>query len=168
MEISSVIEIWKYLKWLPGFVLRKIFSKERMADLVLIDVKARHEAVRVNLGDIASCSIYFQVINMSPFDVELDRSEMDFLCAGTSVSKQYIKKTLFKSGEVGTLYITGEIEAPKANQMARLYKSNGSSISLHCEFNCKLHAFTKVCSNLDGVNVHFVNAEWRAAELERA
>lgn len=41
MEISSVIEIWKYLKWLPGFILRKIFCKERLADLVLIDVQAR-------------------------------------------------------------------------------------------------------------------------------
>ena len=168
MEISSVIEIWKYLKWLPGFILRKIFSKDRLADLVLIDVQARHQAVRANLGDIASYSIYFQVINMSPFDVELDRAEMDFLCAGTSVTKQYIKKTVFKSGEVGSLYVTGEIETPKAKQMARHYKDNKSSITLHCEFNCSLHNFTKVCNNLEGVNVHFVNAEWRASELEKA
>ncbi|MCS4307662.1 hypothetical protein M2404_002002 [Rheinheimera pacifica] len=167
MEISSVIEVWKYLKWLPGFILRKIFSKERLADLVLIDVQARHEAVRVNLGEIASYSIYLQVINMSPFDVELDRAEIDFLCAGVSVSKQHIKKTAFKSGEVGSLYITGEIESPKAKQMARYYNENQSSVSFHCEFNCALHNFTKICSNLEGVNVHFANAEWRSSEVEK-
>lgn len=166
MEISSVIEIWKYLKWLPGFVLRRIFNKERLSDLILIDVQARHEAVRANLGDIASYSIYFQVINMSPFDVELDRAEMEFLCAGTPVSKQYIKKAVFKSGEVGSLYIEGEIEAPKARQMARHHKINHSSVSLHCEFNCSLHSFKKICKNLEGVNVHFVNAEWRESRLE--
>ena len=168
METLSVIEIWKYMKWLPGFILKRIFSKERLADLILIDVQARHEAVRANLGDISSYSIYFQVINMSPFDVELDRAEIEFLCAGTSVSKQHIKKIAFKSGEVGSLYITGEIESPKANQMARHYKDNRSSISLHCEFNCALHPFKKVCNNLEGVNVHFVNAAWRTSELEKS
>ena len=166
MEISSVVEIWKLLKWLPALILRNVFTKERLADLVIIDVQARHEAVRANLGDIASYSICFQVINMSPFDVELDRAEMDFLCAGTSVSKQYIKKTIFKSGQVGSIYITGEIETPKAKQIARHYKDNRSSVSLHCEFNCSLHNFTKVCSNLGGVNVHFINAEWRVSDLE--
>ncbi|MEZ0123744.1 MAG: hypothetical protein AB9Q22_11755 [Candidatus Reddybacter sp.] len=168
MEISSIIEIWKYLKWLPKFILRKLFSQERMGDLVLIDVQARHEAVCANLGDIASYSIYFQIINMSPFDVELDRAEIDFMCAGTSVSKQHIKKAAYKAGEVGTLYVTGEIETPKAIQMARHYKDNRSSISIHCEFNCSLHNFTKVCKNLEGVNVHFMNAEWRNSTLENA
>jgi len=157
MEILSVIEIWKYLKWIPGFILRKIFSKKRLSDLVLIDVRPRNQAVTVNLGDIASCAIYFQVINMSPFDVELDRAEMDFLCAGTQVSKQYIKKTIFKSGEVGLLFITSEIATPKAKQISHHYKDNRSSIHLHCEFNCNLHNFTKVCNNLEGIDVHFIN-----------
>jgi hypothetical protein len=161
VEISSIIEIWKYLKWLPKFFLRKLFSQERLSDLVLVDVQARQEGVRVNLGAIASYSIYFQIINMSPFDVELDRAEMEFLCAGTSVSKQYIRKTIFKAGEVGTLYVVGEIETAKAIQMARHYKDNRSSIFMHCEFNCSLHNFTKVCNNLEGVNVNFINAEWR-------
>jgi hypothetical protein len=168
VEISSIIEIWKYLKWLPKFFLRKLFSQERLSDLVLVDVQARHEGVRVNLGDIASYSIYFQIINMSPFDVELDRAEIEFMCAGTSVSKQYIKKTVFKAGEVGALYVIGEIEAPKAIQMAHHYKDNRSSISIHCEFNCSLHNFPKVCNNLEGVNVNFTNAGWRKSTLENA
>jgi hypothetical protein len=168
MEFLSIVEIWKYLKWLPKFILRKLFTKERLADLVLIDVQARHEAVRANLGDIASYDIYFQVINMSPFDIELDRAEIDFRCAGTTVTKQYIKKTTFKAGQVGSLYVSGEIETPKAIQMAKNYDNNRSALSLHCEFNCSLHNFTKVCNNLEGVNVHFVNAEWRKSELEKA
>ncbi len=168
MEFLSIVEIWKYLRWLPKFILRRMFTKERLADLVLIDVRARHEAVRVDLGDIASYDIYFQVINMTPFDIELDRAEMDFRCAGTIVSKQYIKKTIFKAGQVGSLYISGEVETPKAIQISRHFEQNRSSISLHVEFNCSLHNFTKVCNNLEGVNVHFMNAEWRKSTLEKA
>ena len=168
MEISSIIEMWKYFKWLPNFILRKRFSKQRLSDLVLIDVQPRHEAVGANLGDIANYSIHFQIINRSPFDVELDRAEIDFLCAGTSVSTQHIKKATFKAGEVRILYVSGEIETPKAIQMAQHYKENRSSISMHCEFNCSLHNFTKVCKNLEGVNVHFTNAEWRKSTIENA
>jgi hypothetical protein len=168
MEISSIIEIWKYFRWLPKFILRKLFSQERLGDLVLIDVQARHEAVYANLGEIASYLICFQIINMSPFDVELDRAEIEFVCAGTAVSKQHIKKVAFKAGQIGTLLVKGEIETPKANQIVRHYKDNRSSISMHCEFNCSLHNFAKVCSNLEGVNVQFENAEWRKSTLENA
>jgi len=168
MEVLSIVEIWKYLRWLPKFVLRKLFNKVRLADLVLIDVQARHEAVRVNLGEIASYKIFFQVINMTPFDIELDRAEIEFSCVGTTVSKQYIRKKLFKAGEVGSLYIEGEIETPKACQMAQNYKTNRSAITIHCEFNCFLHDFTKVCNNLEGVNVHFLNENWLEHQLEKA
>lgn len=166
MDLLSIVEIWRYLNWLPKYFLRRIFTKERLADLVLMDVQARHEPVRANLGDIASYAICFQVINMSPFDVELDRAEIDFLCAGTTVSKQYIRKTVFKAGQAGTLHVSGEIDTAKAAQISRHHKDNKSSISLHCEFNCILHSFTKVRNNLEGVYVHFVNAEWRRTTLE--
>ena len=52
MQLLSIVEIWKHLRWLPKFILRRIFSKERLCDLVLIDVQARHESVRVDLGEI--------------------------------------------------------------------------------------------------------------------
>lgn len=170
MEILSIIEIWRYLKWLPKFILRKLFSQKRMGDLIIVDVQARHQAVRVNLGSTASFSIRFQIINMSPFDVELDRAEIDFSCLSTALSKQYIKKVIFKSGEVSSLYVAGDIDMSKANQMANIYKdkdnSYHSSVSVHCEFNCQLHSFTKICNNLDGVNVHFTNTQRRESNVE--
>jgi len=166
LQLLSIVEIWKHLKWLPKFILRRIFKKERLSDLVLIDVQARHESVKVDLGEVSSYQIYFQVINMSPFDIELDRAEIDFSCAGIPLSNQYIKKTSFKAGQVGSLYIKGEIQTPKAIQIAKVYENNSSSVSLHCEFNCSLHDFTKICSNLSGVHVNFINEEWRKKTLK--
>ena len=144
MEILSITEIWKYLKWLPGFILRLIFSKERLADLVIFDVKPRHQSVRVNLGEVATYDIYFQIINMSPFSIELDRAEIEFMCAGTQLKSQYIKKVEFSPGQIDTLYVSGEIESAKADQIARHYDVNGSYMNLHIEFGCKLHDFKKV------------------------
>ena len=168
MEYLSIVEIWKYLRWLPPFILRRVFSKERLSDLVLIDVKPRHESVRVDLGEVSTYTIWLQVINMSPFEIELDRAEFDFMCAGSKVTRQYIKKEVFKPGQMGALHVEGEISSAKADQIARFFDQNHSSITLHCEFNCRLHNFSKIRSNLDGVNVHFINVRNRRGSLEHA
>ena len=80
MDYLSIVEIWKYLRWLPKFILRRVFTKDRLSDLVLIDVQPRHESVRADLGEISSYAIWFQIINMTPFDIELDRAEIEFMC----------------------------------------------------------------------------------------
>jgi len=167
MEILSITEIWKYFRWVPGFVMSRLFTKERLADLVLIDVKPRHESVRVNLGEVASYDLWFQVINMSPFPIELDRAEIIFSCIGTRLKTHYIKKTKYQPGEVSSLYINGDIDSDKADRIAKLYNKNTSSISLHCEFNCNLHDFTKTQDNLEGVNTIFINEQWRITKLEK-
>lgn len=105
---------------------------------------------------------------MNPFEIELDRAEFDFMCAGAKNTKQYIKKERFKAGQVDPFFIEGEISSPKADQIARLHDQNRSSISLYCEFNCGLHDFSKTRNNLDGVNVHFLNVQDRRQRLEHA
>ena len=168
MEYLSITEIWKYLTWLPRFVMKRLFSKKRLADLVIIDVRPRHESVRVYLSDVSSYNIYFQIINMTPFQIELDRAEVDFSCVGTKLVSQYIKKETYRPGEIATLYIQGDIESAKADQIALLHDKNPSYMHLHLEFNCKLHDFTKSQIHLDGVKPDFVNAEIRRKKLEEA
>lgn len=168
MEILSVIEIWKYFKWVPSFILKRLFTKQRLADLVFIDVMPRYQSVQVNLGDVASYDIYLQVINMSPFSIELDRAEIVFSCAGTQLKSQYIKKEEYASGRIGALYISGDIESAKADQIVRHYDRNDSYLDLHIEFNCKLHNFQKTRHNLNGVNTKFINASWRVEKQKNA
>ena len=155
MELLSIAEIWKYLKWFPGFLLRRIFTKERLADLILVDIRPRHSSVSVNLGDISSFDIYFQVINMSPFEVELAGAEIEFYCAGTNLKAQHILRTIYGSGQVGLLHMQGEIESAKAIKIAQHYDKNQSSIMMHCDFNCSLHNFSKTRLHLDGVHPQF-------------
>ncbi|MDH5646879.1 MAG: hypothetical protein OEZ01_12770 [Candidatus Heimdallarchaeota archaeon] len=161
MEISSVIEVWKILKWLPWFILKRIFTKERMADLLIVDVRPRHDYARVDLGEVSTYEIWFQVINMSPFDVEMDRAEIEFRCAGTMLNKSYIKKTIFDSGKVSNFRIKDDIPEGKANSIARHYDSNDSSISIHIDFNCKLFSFNKQENNLSGVIPSYINTHAR-------
>jgi len=100
MELSALTGIWKWFKWLPKFVLKRVFSKERMSELTFIDVKARHRSVSLNLINKSTFEIYFQIINMSPFEIELDRAEIEFNINGARLKTLYMRKTTFKAGEV--------------------------------------------------------------------
>ena len=166
METISISQIWRYFRWAPPFVLRRIFTKERLAGMVLVDVRPRHRPVSVNVSDLGSFSIYFQIVNMSPFEVELDRADIKFNCAGVELRAMHIQKAVFKSGEIGFLYVYGQISDAQADSIAKLYEKNKSSITLYCDFNCKLHGFKLAHHNLDGVNVEFINAEYRRKQSE--
>jgi hypothetical protein len=166
MEFSSIAEVWKYLRWLPKFVLQRIFNKERMADLILVDVRPRFRSVTANLGEIPSFEIWLQVINMSPFEVILEQAQLDLLCAGVSLKCNDVKKHTFRPGQVSLVHFTSDIGDGKANNIARHYQQNDSSISIHFEMNCVLHNFSKILNNLEGVNVSFLNTNYRSAQSE--
>jgi hypothetical protein len=137
-----------------------------MADLILVDVRPRARSVTANLGEIPTFEVWMQVINMSPFEVTLEQSQLDLLCAGISLQCSDVKKHTFKPGQVSSIHFTSDIGDGKANNIARHYLQNDSSISIHFEMNCALHNFSKTLDNLEGVNVFFLNTNYRSGKSE--
>ena len=161
MEISTISQIWRYFRWLPQFMMIRIFNQERLAGMTYLDVKPRQHSVKVNLGQPAKFDIYFQVINMSPYEIELDRSEIEFQCAGVRLKTLHIRKSKFTSGQISFFHVEGEISEINAENIALCCEENNSSITIHSDFNCSLHNFSKAQHNLEGVNVEFVNKNIR-------
>lgn len=118
MEILALLEIWRCLTWLPKWILKRIFSEQRMADLVIVDIRPRHNRVTVNLNSTPTYDLWFQAINISPFEVELDRAHIEFICAGTSLKMSYTQKSKFESGKISEFHVTGDIPEGKADSMA--------------------------------------------------
>ena len=129
--------------------------------MVYVDVQPRHTSVRVNLAKPSTCDIYFQVINMTPFEIELDRAQIKFWCAGVGIKIQHINKSRFISGQSSSFCVNTEISEPNAENIAKLISENSSSITIDCEFNCDLHDFSKLNHVLDRVRVEFINSHSR-------
>ncbi|MFC7514083.1 hypothetical protein ACFQUU_03595 [Herbaspirillum sp. GCM10030257] len=161
VEGISISSIWKLLRWLPGFVLRRIFTKERLGDLVVVDVRPRYEYATVNLGEVSSFQIWLQLSNLSPFAIELDRAELRFWCGGVVSKACILKKKKLTSGEVCGIYIDGSISDGQANHIARHVHNHGSAIEVDIEFNCSLHNFSKSTGHLAGVIPRFINQHTR-------
>lgn len=168
MDIESFAGMWRYLTWLPEWFLRRKFSEERMADLMMVDIPSRHENVRVDLGHpFATFQLWFQVINRSPFEVELDRAQIEFCCSGSPLHVPYIKKIKVKAGGIEKFHVDGDISDNKADQIARFYDKADSSISMDVYFNCRLHSFAKIYNRLDGIKPRFVNEHVRSKKDSR-
>jgi len=58
--------LWVIGRHLPSFFLRLYFTRERLASLVYIDIRARHDSVSIDLSPNAAATIYLQVINLCP------------------------------------------------------------------------------------------------------
>jgi hypothetical protein len=170
VEISALTGIWKWFKCLPKFLLKRVFSKDRLSELILIDIKARHRSVSLNLMDKSTFSIYFQVINMTPFEIELDRAEVEFNINGARLKTQYMRKTSFKAGEVASWFVEGNVDSADANHIAKHFNESDdrASITLHCDFNCTLHNFKKSYFTLEGINIYYTNLKSRLEQLAQS
>ncbi|MBC3926953.1 hypothetical protein [Undibacterium sp. CY21W] len=112
----------------------------------------RHESVRVDLGETASFQLWLNVINLSPFEVELNRAEFEFSYASAALKATVLRKQKFAPGEIATFQISNPISDGLANQIVRNRKVNApdleGALSGHIEFNCKLHPFPRQVQHL--------------------
>jgi hypothetical protein len=153
-------QFWAFLTWLPKFFLRKKFPPETLAGLVYVDVRPRNDPVTINLGLSAEFRIWLQLINLSPFELELDRAEFRLMC-GPALTASILKRQKIAPGAITTLMVQGSITDGQANQMVNTIANYPVSIDGHIEFNCALHPFAKPVGLLDGIKPIVLNADVR-------
>ncbi len=161
IETIPIQSVWLLLRLVPGFLLRWYFTRERLAQLIYIDIRPRYDPVVVDLGQTANFTLYLQAINLSPFCVELDRASFCFRFGGTTQNASILKKQTITPGEIAMLYISETIPDGHANQMAKQHKDNPVVLDGNIEFNCKVHSFAKTLGHLDGINPKVYNAQFR-------
>lgn len=161
-EIIPILQrVWRLLRWLPGILFRWYFTRERLAQLIYVDVRPRRDSAVVDLGQTASFTLYLQAINLSPFSVELDRASFRFLFCGTALNASILKKQIIAPGEIATLYISETIPDGYAKKMADLHRDKSAALEGNIEFNCKVNSFAKTVGRLDGINTEVHNVHGR-------
>ena len=154
--------LWKLLRTLPSFLLRWYFTPEKLAQLIYIDLRPRHDSAVVDLGQTATFSLWLQAINLSPFTVELDRASFRFWCGGSTVKASILNKKIIVPGEIVDLHLNEAIPEGVSNQMAKQIEGNRFALDGNIEFNCKIRSFAKNIGHLDGINANVINARQRA------
>ncbi|WNB74695.1 hypothetical protein [Methylomonas koyamae] len=158
--IPIVKGFWHLLRWLPGVLLRWHFSRGKLAQLIYVDIRPRHNSAVVDLSESTSFSLYLMAINLSPFSVELDRAVFQFWLGNSKIDASILKKQVIAPGEIASLYISATIPEGPANQFAK-HLGNPVALDGHIEFNCNVRPFAKTVGRLDGIIPVIYNANVR-------
>jgi hypothetical protein len=142
----------------PAFLLRLWWPKERLASRIRIDVRPRHSPVQVNGGEISKADIWLEIQNSGPFPVELDRLIVTLHLAGTSLDLYRLERTVVQADARTEIHVHGAVPAGHIAHYARNLKhGNPVSLSLHAEFDSKIHQFSVKSDNLSGIEARNVN-----------
>ena len=149
------------VRWLPGLFLRRRYPAARLAKLIYLDFQPRCESALLNLGEAASIRLTLQLINLTPFTVELDRASFQFSFAGGTANLSSLNRTRVEPGSVTSVYLEAEVADGHANQMARNRQGNQAWLSGNVEFNCKVRPFAKNIGTLTEIQLTVLNAAAR-------
>ncbi|WP_143707343.1 hypothetical protein [Uliginosibacterium sp. TH139] len=166
IEHIAIQGLWPLLRKIPsavGFLARGYFTRERLASLVYVDLFPRHESARVDLAEVATFQFCLQAINLSPFELELDRARFQLSCGGVQLEGAILNKERIASGASTNLFFSGAIQDGQANQIWKFREENSVSLSGNIEFNCVARQFSKRIMHLDGVKLSVINGQHRNA-----
>lgn len=151
--------IWRFFKWLPNFILRRIFSADWMIKNIYIDIRPRHKSVEIIQPDNPRVTIYLEVRNSTHFNVEIDRILLDFVYGGEISNPQHLKRERLKPGETKAIFIKGNIPYAQMKNLAFHHKNNSNycSLGIIAECNSSLHRFC-IEKNLDGIKPEILNS----------
>lgn len=159
--------LWTAVRWLPSILLKRFFPQHRLAELQYVDLQPRGESVSINLGEVTSYSLWLNIINLSPFEVELDRAEFDFYFAGASIRTHVLNTMYISPGQIVTLQLSGAIPGGHADAIARTLRMNSPCaeglLTGWISFNCNLHSFKKQIGGLQNIRPSVINAQYRNA-----
>lgn len=169
IELISVQGLWplaRRIPWLFGLIARSYFTVNRLAGLVYVDVFPRHESTLLDLAALASFRLHLQIINLSPFEIELEQANFHLVCGGVKLDAIVLKKQRIASGVSVSLFISGPINDAQAQQIALLHKQNSTTLDGNIEFKCQVRSFAKQVGQLSGIQAVVINDGYRIVKVE--
>jgi hypothetical protein len=160
VENLGLKSLWMLARYLPAALIRWRFPPKRLASLVYLDLRPRHDAVVLELHPNGMAHLYLQVINLCPARVELDRACFSLICGGSEIKFVELAKREFEIGEIAEIYVRAPVPSEVADAISRT-PDNAVSLYGHIEFNSPVRTFPKTVGNLEGIRPRFVNLEQR-------
>ena len=152
--------IWRFFKWLPAFILKRIFSSEWMKKNIYIDIRPRHTSVEIWHPDNPRVNIYLDVRNNTHFNIEIDRMLIKFIYGTEMATPNHFKREHLKPGEERSIYVTGNIGYHQYKSLPFQYENNSNHCRLEilAEINTRLHNFS-VARSLEGIKPEIHNPQ---------
>ncbi len=142
----------------PNFILRWRFKELRINQLVKIDTRPRGESIHLNLGELPNCTVWVQIINHTPFylDIENIKGELNYKGCGISIETKDHVGTARHTSNDGVL-LEGVLTGEQANHCSKDDDDSYNSLSLRARIRTRFGVFKKYSGDLQCLHIHIVN-----------
>ena len=152
---ESLISLYSII---PNFILRWRFKEARVNSLLTIDVRPRGESIRLNLGELPECQVWVQLVNHSPFDLDIEniKGELNYNgCRVNIETKEHINVSRHSSND--NIFLEGALTGEQANHCSKNNKESFTSLSLRIRIRTKFGIFKKHSGDLQSLHVRVIN-----------
>jgi hypothetical protein len=157
METLPISIIWRAMSWLPGFILRRFFSKLWLAQHTHLDVRPRHDPVSVYGGELPAVHIWLVVSNRGYFTIELDRLTVEFNWNAVVVRFHHLSRVELKPNAETAILIRGVLTTEQIAHISKNRDRPAVALQLEAEFNSKVHNFSVNTGQLTGIKPELLN-----------
>ena len=152
--------------YLPGFILRRLYSSQKLAEYIKIAVCDDRRGVFLNGGDIPEASIFLLVTNLSPFPVAIETLWCELRFLGGRIARLASKlRQEVEAHNTAIVNLEGSLTAPQRDfiaqrspeEMQRYLKDRQLSVYIEAELSCQVRRFQLYGRDLTTANVEVVN-----------
>lgn len=128
-------------QYLPGFVLRWIFSKRWLAEHTAFDIRPLNEPVTIFCGALPYIQLTLNVTNRCYLGVELDRLTVEFTFPGVTQQLYYLRRTTVPRGKTVDILLRENLTSQQAAAIAKQGEIP-IKIEVFAEFNSDTQDFS--------------------------
>ncbi|MCU7875161.1 MAG: hypothetical protein KZQ91_20690 [Candidatus Thiodiazotropha sp. (ex Lucinoma borealis)] len=159
--VSSIISLYSLV---PNFILRYRFKETRINSFIKIDVRPRGESIRLNLGELPDCQIWVQLVNHSPFDLDIESIQGELNYNGCRVSvetRDHIDVSKHSSN--GSILLEGTLTGEQAIHCSKENNTSYTSLTLRTRIGTTFGVFKKYSGDLQYMHVSTMNKREKQA-----
>jgi hypothetical protein len=117
---------------LPSFILRAALKPERVASQIHIGLCGESPIALSLNTDVPHIDLYFEITNLSPIDLVLDRLLIEFWFGQPTFTSAILRRYLIPSGEITkNIYFRHALSSPQRNQIENFQKPDQNHGSIH-------------------------------------
>lgn len=156
-ELTSVIQ--RFVSLFAAFALRLFWTEKRLAARIKITVSSEHEGIRIDAGELPNFHGWIEIINLSPFPIEIDRLYGELFYGARIASFTWLDRATVSPSSEQKVRIGCDLTDAQARYLRRTYGRNKTRLSVNGHFVCRVRGFRVSGRSIESSNVEVINAD---------
>jgi|GEM_PF-4376063 len=146
-----------------GSALSKFYTKEKLSDLVEIKVSSEAPGITVNCSDLPDISVWLEITNSSPFNLNINEIEANFYLPDRVTSFVKTCNMDIDNKKEERLFIRTDLNEKQVTYIKKHKSVETPRLKINAMLSCRLSSFEINDREITTKNIEFIKCDdsWR-------